>query len=36
MFRTRRVQVTDTQSKGQQEIRKELDLTNLEDLSEYI
>ena len=36
MFRTRRVQVTDTQSKEQQEIRKELDLTNLEDLSEYI
>ena len=36
MFRTRRVQVTDTQNKEQQEIRKELDLTNLEDLSEYI
>ena len=36
MFRTRRVQVTDTQNKEQQEIRKELDLTNSEDLSEYI
>ena len=36
MFKTRRVQATDIQDKGQQEINKELDLTNPKDLPEYI
>ena len=36
MFKTRRVQTIDTQDKGQHEIGKEPDPTNLEDLSEYI
>ena len=36
LFKTRRAQVMDTQDKGQQEIGKKPDLTNLEDLPEYI
>ena len=35
-FKTRRAQIIKTQNKEQQEIGKELDLTNPEDLSEYI
>ena len=36
IFRTRRVQAMETQDKEQQEIGKESDPTNLEDLLEYI
>ena len=36
IFKTRRVQTTETQDKGQQKIGKELDPINLEDLLEYI
>ena len=36
MFKTRRAQAMDTQDNGQQKIGKEPDLTNLEDLLEYI
>ena len=35
-FKTRRAQVMDIQDKRQQEIRKESDPTNLEDLLEFI
>ena len=36
MFKTRRAQTIDIQDKKQQEIGKEPDPTNLEDLLEYI
>ena len=36
LFRNRRIQPTDNQDKGQQEIGKKPDLTNLEDFPEYI
>ena len=36
MFKTRKVQTTDTQDSEQQEIGKEPDPTNLKDLPEYI
>ena len=36
MFKTRRTQVTDTQDNRWQEVGKEPDPTNPEDLSEYI
>ena len=35
-FKTKRIQATESQDKDQQEIGKELDQTNLENLLEYI
>ena len=35
-FKTRRIQATETNNKDQQEIEREPDPTNLEDLPDYI